>query len=266
MIRLLTLLVFGTSTLITTAQNDPVRIALVGTVHFEPSEVDLYANEELDVQSGLRQEQLDQVAQQIAAFGADRICIEYSSASQQETDSLLREYKAGRYKLDKNEVEQLGFRAAARCELNQLTCINHRGTFYGDSVFAFAAENGQDSIIAQVQALGASFINEANEQLKTTSITEFLLYINSVEALRRNASFYTMLLAAIGTNENQIGTSLVAEWYKTNLHIYTNLLQSIHRNDKEVVVIFGQGHIPILQHLISTNPNFELVAIDELLN
>jgi hypothetical protein len=69
----------------------------------------------------------------------------------------------------------------------------------------------------------------------------------------------------VGKDQEYVGTDLVADWYNTNLHIYTNILRLIQPTDKAILVIFGQGHIPILKHLFESNPDFEVVEIKDVL-
>lgn len=53
--------------------------------------------------------------------------------------------------------------------------------------------------------------------------------------------------------------------YSTNLHIYTNILRIVKPTEKRILVLFGQGHIPILKHLFENNPDFEVIEVKEIL-
>ena len=93
----------------------------------------------------------------------------------------------------------------------------------------------------------------------------FLVYINSKEQLESNLSFYTKYTTRIGNEKNYVGANLTADWYSTNIHIYANILKSIKPTDKTIVVIFGQGHIPILKHLFTNNSDFKVVEVKDIL-
>jgi hypothetical protein len=67
-------------------------------------------------------------------------------------------------------------------------------------------------------------------------------------------------------NQNQLGAELVSEWYKRNIKIYSNILAYTEDKNERVLVIFGVGHIRILQHLFEDNPNFIVVSPLEVLN
>ncbi|WP_410685425.1 DUF5694 domain-containing protein [Chryseobacterium sp. MEBOG07] len=50
-----------------------------------------------------------------------------------------------------------------------------------------------------------------------------------------------------------------------NLAIYANVITQVNANDKYVVLLFGQGHIPILKHLLQNNDDFEVVEVSNVL-
>lgn len=247
------------------SQIEKTKIVLIGTMHFEPSSVDMYKNKALDILSEKKQEEINEVVEKIANLNPDQICVEYPALKQLKMDSLYQEYSKGKYQLDKSEIDQLGMRSAKHSNLKKLTCINYYGNFDKDTVMNFAMENNQASVVEEIGNWGNSFITEINEKLEKETINNFLIYLNSKKTLNRNASFYSKYLSKIGKDENYIGTDLVADWYSTNLHIYANILREIEPNDKLIVVIFGQGHIPILKHLFETNPDFEIIEVAEIL-
>ena len=119
--------------------------------------------------------------------------------------------------------------------------------------------------MADLDAFSKRFIAEADEKMRALPVRDFLIYLNTPAQLNANAAFYTGYLARIGEGADYPGVDLVSAWYRTNLHIYANLLRVIKPTDKAVVLIFGQGHIPILKSLFATNPAFEVVEAGEVL-
>lgn len=243
----------------------PIKIVLLGTMHFTPSESDMYTSDELAVGSEKRQKEIQEVVEKIAKFAPDQICIEYPANAQDEADSLYRAYLDGKYVLEDNEIDQLGFQSAKRLQLDHLTCVNYYGNFDTEPMVNFAQENGQLEILQHLDAFGQEFVSEINQTLAEESIIDFLRYLNTEESLNRNASIYSDIFVRVGAGDDFPGTELVADWYRTNLHIFTHVLRSIQPTDRAVLVIFGQGHIPILKSLFETNPNFEVVEVEEML-
>jgi len=247
------------------SETQKIKIALIGTIHFEPSNVDMYKNKELNVFSERRQREMKEVIDSIASFNPDQICIEYPTSAQTKMDDQYKSYLAGEYKLTSNEIDQLGLQSAKALRLEKLTCVNYYGAFDSDTVMAYAQQNGQSEITMEFGAWAENFMKEVNENLEKKTIKDFLIYFNSKEKLTQNASLYSRYMTKIGKGDSYVGTDLVADWYSTNLHIYTNIQRQIKPTDKTILVIFGQGHIPILTHLFETNPEFEVVFVNELL-
>ncbi|MNL48702.1 hypothetical protein D3C87_1715790 [compost metagenome] len=83
--------------------------------------------------------------------------------------------------------------------------------------------------------------------------------------MQKNLSLYLKYIAKVGAGENYIGAEAVSDWYLRNLAIYSNVITQINANDKYVILIFGQGHIPILKHLLQNNDDFEVVEVNSVL-
>lgn len=263
---ILLITIFFSSTIFCQAEkNERVKIVLIGMMHFEPSSVDMFKNKALDILAEKKQKEIKTVVEKIANLNPDQICIEYPSSSQTKMDSIFQAYLKGNYQLDKSEVDQLGLRSAKHSNLERLTCINYYGNFDKDTVMNFALNNNQANVVEELGNWGNTFMTEINEKLEKETINDFLIYLNSKNTLNQNASFYSKYLSKIGKEENYIGTNLVADWYSTNLHIYANILREVKPTDEMIVVMFGQGHIPILKHLFETNSDFEIIEVAEIL-
>jgi Family of unknown function (DUF5694) len=247
-------------------KNNRIQIILLGTFHLTPSSVDLYKNKKIDLHSAVKEKEIQEVVNKIVAFNPTQICLEYPMEYQQEMDSIYAAYKMGHYKLHDNERDLFGFQAVKKLGIQSPTCINYSfGKFDADTVNNFALQNGQKDILDTLQKLSVSFINEIDSNLSKLSLCNFLIYCNAEEAIQKNLSLYTTYFAKIGKDKNYAGADLVADWYSTNIHIYTNILRIVKPTDKRIVVLFGQGHIPILKHLFSTNPDFEVIEAKDIL-
>ncbi|TWV99684.1 hypothetical protein FEF09_14620 [Chitinophaga pinensis] len=72
-------------------------------------------------------------------------------------------------------------------------------------------------------------------------------------------------MAKIGGGKNYIGAEAVSDWYLRNLAIYSNIINQVEPSDKYVILIFGQGHVPILKHFLESNDNFDVVELKSVL-
>lgn len=86
-----------------------------------------------------------------------------------------------------------------------------------------------------------------------------MLYaMNRNEASELNHMPYIAYFAPIVHGENYAGANMVADWYKRNLRIFTNLTRTAAPDDR-VFVVFGQGHIKTLRDFVIQHPDFCVV-------
>jgi Family of unknown function (DUF5694) len=262
LIKLICLLLFTFSSLYA---QQKTKIVLVGTMHFESSESDMYKNEAVDMKNAARQKQIKEVVDKFVDFKPDQVCVEWVMSKQLKLDSLYKAFLEGTYKLEDNEIDQLGMNSAKAAGLKQLTAINRLGSFDSDTVMKYASQNEQTAILQQMDVFSKEFIGEINGNMAKLSVKDFLIYINSKKALQTNLGFYLKYMAKIGKGKDYVGSKLTADWYTTNLNIYTNILRVVKPTDKAILVIFGQGHVPILKHLFENNDDFEVVEVATIL-
>ncbi|MGH1517913.1 DUF5694 domain-containing protein [Chryseobacterium sp. JK1] len=262
-ITLICALALGT---IVSGQIQKTKIVLIGTIHFENPHTDQFELETDNFLSAKRQNELEDLTNRLSRTKASKVMIERSIDKQQSTDSLYSLYVKDRYKIPVSEREQIGFRLARKLKLNRVNCVDK---FYGmtrDSLMAATAkENNQLYLLNDLQVHAKAMIKDFDDKLKNGTITEVLQYINRPEELKRNLSIYLKYIAKVGAGKNFVGAESVSEWYLRNLAIYSNIINQVEPSDKYVILIFGQGHIPILKHLLENNDNFEVVELKNVL-
>lgn len=262
-IPLIFVLAFG---FIASGQTQKTKILLIGTIHFENPHTDTFELKVDDFLSAKRQSELEDLTNLLSQTKATKVMIEKPIESQHATDSLYSLYLTDHYKMTVSEREQIGFRLAKKLKLNRINCIDK---FYGMTHYSLMAEtakeNNQLYLLNDLGVHAKAMIGDFDNQLKKNTITEVLKYINKPEELKRNLSIYLNFMAKVGAGKNFAGAEVVSDWYLRNLAIYSNILNQIEPSDKYVVLIFGQGHIPILKHLLENNDNFEVVELKSVL-
>jgi hypothetical protein len=242
------------------------KILLIGSIHFETPHLDKFELMTDDFLAPKRQQELEELTGILKRTNADKVMIEKPFNQQKQIDSLYNAYTQNRYKLTVSEREQIGFRLAKKLNLKHINCVD---VFYGmkhDSLVAVTAkEKNQLYLLNELGITANNLKLEFDSVVKRNSITEVLKYINKDELLQKNLSLYLKYYAKIGAGENYIGAESVSDWYLRNLAIYANVINQINTNDKYVILIFGQGHIPILKHLLQNNDDFELVELNSVL-
>ncbi len=76
--------------------------------------------------------------------------------------------------------------------------------------------------------------------------------------------FY-LQLARVRSADKFVGSDVLADWYKRNLRIFTNLIQTIESPNDRVIVIFGQGHGAYLREWVKAYPELQLVEPNDYL-
>ncbi|WP_281235068.1 DUF5694 domain-containing protein [Flavobacterium gelatinilyticum] len=242
------------------------KILLIGTIHFENPHTDKFELKTDDFLSAKRQTELEDLTNVLSQTKATKVMIERPVENQHSSDSLYNLYVTGQYKLPVSEREQIGFRLGKKLKLNQINCVDK---FYGlkhDSLMAATAkENNQLYLLKDLGVMANGMLKDYDDKLKKSSITEVLKHLNKPEELQKNLSIYLKYIAKVGAGKNFAGAQYVSDWYLRNLAIYSNIVNQVNSSDTYVILIFGQGHIPILKHLLQNNDDFEIVELNSVL-
>ena len=90
---------------------------------------------------------------------------------------------------------------------------------------------------------------------------------NNRENLKRSLGNYLIGVFKYQTDENpDFGVDFTSGWwFNRNLRIFRNI-QRIHTNPGDrVLVIFGSGHMNILNYLFEVTPEYQLIDVNEYL-
>lgn len=249
------------------AQEAPSLLVL-GSAHFANPGRDSVNLDVEDVLSERRQQEVEAVVQQLAAFKPTRIAVEIPSRRQAELDQRYRDYRDGKYELSRNESDQFGLRLAALLGHERVYAVDWNENPPGPGMpedydwYAYGQANGHDAALATITdpVRARRFVPELKEQ----SITEWLLQLNAASALQASHRTY-FDIASVGDGENLIGAMWVGTWYARNLKIYTRLVDLAPTPDERVLVIYGVGHAYLLQQLAREHGHFAVAAVDQIL-
>jgi hypothetical protein len=246
----------------------PVKVLLLGTFHFAYPNLDQHRTDSshmLDVMSARRQQEIRQLLNVLAAFRPTRIYIE--ETSQQYADSLYNAYLEGRYTLGRNETDQLAFRLSKELHLPRVYAVdasNYAYDKYGDLIDSLwnnrvPANPARDALMEQRYA---RLYNAGDSVQMENTIMESFLLMADRQTLRRMHGAY--LTTGFNTVDNSGPDFLAMWWYNRNLRIFNNILKTKPAADDRIIVLFGNGHIPILKHCFEASPEFEVVELKRL--
>lgn len=250
----------------------PTKVLLLGTFHFGYPNLDAHKTDSskfIDVLSAQRQKEIQELADVIARFKPTRFYIE--GWNQSFHDSLFNEYVAGRYKLGRNENYQLGYRVTKQEGLKKVYAVDasnfasekYKTYSFLDSMWN--RDNPVDSIKDEYWGKKFSQLYTTSDSIEVTlTMLENFLLMAQPATLRRMHGAY--LVSGFATTDAATGPDKLAMWwFSRNLRIFNKIIQTKPAAEDRIVVLFGNGHVPILKQCFESSPEFELVELKSLL-
>jgi hypothetical protein len=120
-----------------------------------------------------------------------------------------------------------------------------------------------DSIRDQYWSKQYKTFYDAGDSVETTltMLENFLLMAEPSTLYRMHGHYLT---AGFNTQNNDGPDILAMWWYDRNLRIFNNILKTKPGPDDRIIVLFGNGHAPILKHCFQSCPEFEVVELKSL--
>ncbi|HEX7004584.1 MAG TPA: DUF5694 domain-containing protein [Trueperaceae bacterium] len=238
----------------------PAQLLLLGTFHFGDT-IDA-TKVEFDALAPLRQQEIVRLVERLSRFKANVVAVEAGVDERAELNERYAAFREGRLEPRANEVEQIGFRLAARCELERVTPVDQAVDMPFDPLFRWAEANDPEFVRDFWRSLRVQERHDADLVSRST-LLEALNYFNDPAFVARDHARY-LQLSAVGNQENDLGTNLLAAWYERNATIFENLTRVAEPGGR-IILIIGSGHLAILRDLISRSPQLVEVPLEEYL-
>lgn len=251
---------FGQQRLVPAAE--PAHVMILGTYHFANPGLDVVKTEVADILSTDKQAEVEEIVEALASFRPTKVAVEVRPPSRVRLDSLYRAYRGGNLELDRNEVQQLGFRIAARLGHERVYGVDHEGHFPFGAMMEYAEEH-DPAFVAWVNERLAAIGAESNRQQHENTVVEILRMLNDPAKLAEDHGLYTEF-AGVGAGDTYVGADLLAGWYERNIRTFADL-RALGRPGERVLVIIGAGHAPILRELVTYHPAMTLVEPNDYL-
>ncbi len=245
----------------------PTKAMLLGVWHFDYPNADSHKTSDenmVDVLTPERQEEIIEVVDLLKEFNPTKIYLE--SGNQQNLNELFESYRKGEQQGNRNEIVQLGIRLADSLKHDRVYAVDATN---------FAFDNGKKypeiaglwdekfhldlPKYAEYDKAYNEWNNYSNSLLKNQTILQQLVYENDPRNLKRAYGQY-MVSGWLKTSNNNGPDALALQWYNRNLRIFSNIMKTDPTAKDRILVIFGSGHIPLLQHSFEASPEFELVS------
>lgn len=234
-----------------------MSVLLVGTFHLANPNLDL-ANPLIDdVLTEQRQAEIESVVSALLDYKPTVVALEWpvDRSAQLETSATRLDQLVGQ---NRSETVQLGMRLASRAHA-RLLAIDVMDDFWVDRIDHVVDRDPTSS--RHFDALASSAERSARrieDALAGASIGAVLAAENTPDARRAALHPYLADLIAIAHDDDYPGAEAAANWYRRNFKIAANLLRALKPGER-AAVLFGAGHMPVLEHVLSANPLVELV-------
>ncbi len=232
------------------------HIMILGTYHMGNPGLDLANVKADDVLVPKRQAEIAEVIKVLKKFKPTKIAIEapLNSVSIQQQ---YQDYRVGKFELRRNESDQFGFRLAKEMGHAKIYPVDVKGEFPFDRVVALAAQTGKQADIDVAMKQMQGEVAKIDRSLQTGTILNTLRMMNAKSAVESGQGLY-MKLAKFATLDNFAGPDLLAEWYKRNIRISTNIHALVDTPNERILVIYGAGHLYWLQRNVLDSPDLIL--------
>jgi hypothetical protein len=236
------------------------EVLVLGVYHMANPGHDIFNMPADDVLAPGRQREIAELAAVLKKFKPTKIAVEHDS--QQKMNERYAQYLAGHYVLTANEIDQIGLRLAKDLGHTSVYAVNADGDFPFQRIINFAKASGQSAKLDAHMADIGEMVRAQGAYLKSHTVLETLLYMNSREKVAQSVGFY-YVEAHYGEPGDYAGPDLLAEWYRRNMRIFNNVTNLVTSPDDRVLLIFGDGHLGWLRQAFGSDPTLRLRNLEE---
>lgn len=260
-ILLLALLTFNLSS----SQIKKKQVLLIGTFHYANPGLDVAQLNSFSIMSEKSQKELEIMSDKIKKFGPDKIFVEWEFSKQTDLDKFYNKNTDSLFKNNKSEITQLALRTAKKLNHKKLYGMNLYTSFRYDSLMMAMEKANQKDLIQRNKVVTENFEKQHNEKIRKSSLQEMMLYYNTKQSENENIQWYLEVANRGGNLDDFTGASLVANWYKRNLYMYSLIQKLTESTDNKIMILVGAGHASLIREFISHDPTFELVDLATVL-
>lgn len=236
------------------------EVLVVGVYHMANPGRDVFNMTADDVLAPKRQAELAQLLEVLKTFQPTKIAIEadpYGRRPQEYAD-----YLAGKHTLSRNENDQIGYRLAKELGHKKIYPVDADGEFPWPRVVNYAKASGRSKELEAIMGEVGSMVKAQGEYLASHTVLETLVYMNADAKVTEDVGFYYRE-AHFGEPGDWAGPDLVADWFRRNMRIYSNIVRLVESPNERVLVVYGAGHLGWLRHNFASDPNFRLRKLAE---
>lgn len=251
----------------------PIEVLTLGVFHFNFPNLDVEKTEEsdkIDVLQDKYQAEIELIVKKLAEFKPTIIVVEQRVKYQTRIDSLYNLYIQNKYISGRPEHEQIGFRLAKKMKLDKLHCVDEWGDFDADIEKLLSRKD-----TLEYSKFDAFFYNNPdrdkvfhlNHVFKTKGILEELKQLNNPDNISKSLGFYLTGMFKYESQEDDfLGVKFeTGRWFSRNLKIFRNIQRIETKPSDKILVIYGAGHMNLLNIFFESSPEYKLVKANDYL-
>ena len=237
------------------------EVLVLGVYHMANPGHDIFNMQADDVLAPKRQAEIAQVAAALKNFHPTKIAVE-ADVYEDRIPKRYADYLAGKYELTRNEIDQIGLRLARELGHKTVYPVDVDGEFPFQRIVDYAKASGRSKELEALMGEVGAMVKAQDAYLASHTVLETLLYMNADDKVTEDVGFYYRD-AHFGEPGDWAGADLVADWFRRNMRIFSNVVRLVDSPNERVLVIFGAGHLGWLQHSVANDPNLRLRKLVE---
>ena len=244
----------------------PIPVTFLGSYHMSNPGADAFNLESDDVTVPKRQEEIKEVVKLLSRFNPTKIVIE-APWGDSSTIDRYQKFLKGELIPRKAEEEQIGFRLAKLLGHNTIYPIDVKMNLDDTELSKLIQSNPSKfgPYLSILEKAGNGAINIMGEWLSNGTIREMLYQMNNPEIEQIAHEIYFRSFVPIVADDSYAGADMVNTWYHRNLRIFSNLHKICDQENDRILVIYGQGHVPLLKQFTRDSPYFEVIEVQPFL-
>ena len=235
--------------------DERIAVLLVGSYHMANPGLDRFNLKADDVTTEKRQAEILRLVDRLAEFKPTKVALEIPW-EHKPSAARYQAFREGKHELDSNESQQVGFRLAKKMGHDKIYPIDVSMPLDDKALGPVIGANPEfQKKMGDMEKFGGQAMETMGKWLAEGTVSHMLYQMNRPEMLKLAHSPYIGYFAPMADGENYAGADFVTVWYQRNLRIFANLTRISEKGDR-VFVIYGQGHIPIIKHLVESSPEY----------
>lgn len=240
------------------------EVLVLGVYHMANPGRDIFNTKADDVLASRRQAEIAELIEVLKRFHPTKVAVEGDSGDDR-IAKTYGDYLAGKHELTRNEIEQIGFRLARELGHKAVYPVDADGEFPWQRVVDYTKASGRSKELDAIMGEIGTMVKAQDQFLASHTVLDTLLHMNADSRVAEDVGYYYRE-AHLGEPGDWAGADLVADWFRRNMRIYSNVTRLLDSPNERVLVIFGAGHLGWLRHDVSSDPSLRLRKLGELVN